>query len=180
MAHAMAHRGPDDRGLKIFADSAVVLGHLRLSIIDLSPLGHQPMLSSDGMACVVFNGEIYNFREIRRELELRGHTFCSESDTEVILAGYREWGLDAISRFRGMFAFALWDAATRVLHLCRDRFGVKPLFYVLKQGELFFASEIKGLHAAGCTDAEVDPVALAEYVQYGYVSAPRSVLASVR
>ena len=180
MAHAMAHRGPDDRGLKIFADSAVVLGHLRLSIIDLSPLGHQPMLSSDGMACVVFNGEIYNFREIRRELELRGHTFRSESDTEVILAAYREWGLDAISRFRGMFAFALWDAATRVLHLCRDRFGVKPLFYVRKQGELFFASEIKGLHAAGCTDAEVDPVALAEYVQYGYVSAPRSVLASVR
>lgn len=180
MARAMAHRGPDDRGLRVFADPALVLGHLRLSILDLSPLGHQPMCSADGGCWIVFNGEIYNFREIRRELETRGHAFRSESDTEVILAAYREWGLEAITRLRGMFAFALWDAQARVLHLCRDRFGVKPLYYVREGNRLFFASEIKGLHAAGCTGSAIDPVALAEYVQYGYVPAPRSVLAAVR
>lgn len=180
MAQALAHRGPDDRGLEIFADSAVVLGHLRLAILDLSPLGHQPMSSADGACWVVFNGEIYNFREIRRELQACGHAFRSESDTEVILAAYREWGLDAVTRFRGMFAFALWDSGTRVLHLCRDRFGVKPLYYARTGNGLFFASEIKGLHAAGCTGGTIDPVALAEYVQYGYVSAPRCLFASVR
>ena len=93
MADAMAHRGPDDRGLKVFADPGIVLGHLRLSILDLSPLGHQPMASADGSCWVVFNGEIYNFREVRSELQARGHAFRSESDTEVILAAYREWGL---------------------------------------------------------------------------------------
>lgn len=180
MAHAMAHRGPDDRGLKVFADSAIILGHLRLSILDLSPLGHQPMCSADGGCWIVFNGEIYNFREIRRELVERGHAFRSESDTEVMLAAYRQWGLDAVARFRGMFAFALWDAKMQVLHLCRDRFGVKPLYFARHGNSLFFASEIKGLHAAGCTGSSIDPVAIAEYVQFGYVSAPRSVFASVR
>jgi len=180
MGDAMAHRGPDDRGLRVFADPGVVLGHLRLSILDLSPLGHQPMCSADGGSWIVFNGEIYNFREIRRDLEARGHKFRSESDTEVILAAYREWGLDAVGRFRGMFAFALWDGGGKILHLCRDRFGVKPLYYVRDGDRFFFASEVKGLHAAGCTGRDVDPVALAEYVQYGYVSAPRSVFASVR
>ena len=180
MAHAMAHRGPDDRGLNVFSNMGVVLGHLRLSILDLSPLGHQPMSSADGGCWIVYNGEIYNFREIRRELEALGHAFRSESDTEVILAAYREWGVDAVIRFRGMFAFALWDSGARVLHLCRDRFGVKPLYYARESDRLFFASEIKGLHAAGCIGSGVDPVALAEYVQYGYVSAPRSLFASVR
>ncbi len=180
VSEAMAHRGPDDRGLKVFTDTPVVLGHLRLSILDLSPLGHQPMSSADGRYWIVFNGEIYNFREIRRELQARGYAFRSESDTEVILAAYREWGLDAVTRFRGMFAFALWDAQARVLHLCRDRFGVKPLYYVHDGKRLVFASEIKGLHAAGCTGSAIDPVALSEYVQYGYVCAPRSVFASVR
>lgn len=180
MANAMAHRGPDDRGLKVFTDPAVVLGHLRLSILDLSPLGHQPMASADGRSWIVFNGEIYNFREVRRELVARGHAFRSESDTEVILAAYCEWGLEAVSRFRGMFAFALWDGRTGALHLCRDRFGVKPLYYVRTGRQLYFSSEIKGLHAAGCTGNQIDPVALAEYVQYGYTSAPRSLFAAVR
>jgi len=180
MAHALAHRGPDDYGLTAFADPAVILGHLRLSILDLSPLGQQPMCSADGRCWIVFNGEIYNFRELRRELEARGHAFRGNSDTEVMLAAYLEWGLDAVTRFRGMFAFALWDSATRVLHLCRDRFGVKPLYYVRDGDRILFASEIKGLHAAGCTGSRIDSVALAEFIQYGYVSAPRTLFAAVR
>jgi asparagine synthase (glutamine-hydrolysing) len=129
---------------------------------------------------MVFNGEIYNYREIRAELLARGHQFRSDSDSEVILVAYREWGIECVSRFRGMFAFALWDDELKTLHLCRDRFGVKPLFYSLCEGRLSFASEIKALHAVGDTGTAVDPVALAEYVQYGYVNAPRTLFQSVR
>ena len=133
MTDTLAHRGPDDSGIVELHDGHLVLGHRRLSIIDLSPLGHQPMASVDGRDWLVFNGELYNFREIRRELQQRGHAFRSESDTEVLLAAYREWGLESLHRFRGMFAFALWDGANRTLHLARDRFGVKPLYYALTE-----------------------------------------------
>src|SRR5882762_1361379 len=109
MLTSMAHRGPDDNGTQVLADGALVLGHLRLSILDLSPQGHQPMATPDGKVWIVYNGEIYNFREIRSELQANGWSFRSDSDTEVILAAYRTWGLGAIDRFRGMFAFALWD-----------------------------------------------------------------------
>src|SRR5690348_11523894 len=169
MLDAMAHRGPDDRGTEVLADGALVLGHLRLSILDLSPLGHQPMASADRTAWIVYNGEVYNFRQIRTELVSRGWRFRSDSDTEVILAAYREWGLDAVERFRGMFAFALWDGARRQLHLCRDRFGVKPLYYSVRGGVLAFASESKALNCAGCTSRSADPVSIAEFVQYGYI-----------
>ena len=179
MLDAMAHRGPDDRGTEVLAGGALVLGHLRLSILDLSPLGHQPMASADRTAWIVYNGEVYNFRQIRTELVSRGWRFRSDSDTEVILAAYREWGLDAVERFRGMFAFALWDGARRQLHLCRDRFGVKPLYYSVRGGVLAFASESKALNCAGCTSRSADPVSIAEFVQYGYISAPRSVFADV-
>ena len=179
MLDAMAHRGPDDRGTEVLAGGALVLGHLRLSILDLSPLGHQPMASTDRSAWIVYNGEVYNFREVRAELTSLGWRFRSDSDTEVILAAYGQWGLEAVDRFRGMFAFALWDGTRRRLHLCRDRFGVKPLYYSVRGGVLAFASESKALNCAGYTDRSVDPVSVAEFVQYGFISAPRSVFADV-
>jgi len=179
MLDVMAHRGPDDRGTEVLAGGALVLGHLRLAILDLSPLGHQPMASSDRTAWMVYNGEVYNFREIRAELASLGWRFRSDSDTEVVLAAYRQWGLEAVARFRGMFAFALWDGPRRQLHLCRDRFGVKPLYYSVRDGVLAFASESKALNCAGYTGRRVDPTSIAEFVQYGYISAPRSALADV-
>lgn len=180
MLESMAHRGPDDRGVEVLAQGELALGHLRLAIIDLSPLGHQPMVSADRMAWIVYNGEIYNYREIRAELATLGWHFRSESDTEVVLAAYRQWGLAAVERFRGMFAFALWDDMRRVLHLCRDRFGVKPLYYSVRNGVLAFASELKALNRGGYTGRDVDPVSVAEFLQYGYVSAPRSIFGDVQ
>ena len=180
MLASIAHRGPDDSGVRELDDGAVILGHRRLSIIDLSPSGHQPMGSGDGKAWITFNGEIYNFREIRAELEHGGCPFRSQSDTEVVLEAYRRWGVGAIQRLRGMFAFALWDCEARVLHLARDRFGVKPLYYSVSAGVLAFASELKALNGAGFTSRRIDPVAASEYLRYGYVSAPRSVFDDVR
>ena len=180
MTQAIRHRGPDDEGIEALGDGHLWFGHRRLSIVDLSALGHQPMRSADGGSWIVYNGEVYNFAEIRRDLELRGHRFRGHSDTEVILAAWVEWGPASVERFRGMFAFALWDARRRELHLCRDRFGVKPLFFVRSRGMMAFASEIKALHAVGLTGSELDPQALGEYVQYGYVTAPRTLYAAVR
>ncbi len=180
MLDSMAHRGPDDRGVQSLANGQLILGHLRLSILDLSPLGHQPMRDPDGAAWIVYNGEIYNFRELRSELISAGWRFRSDSDTEVIIAAYRQWGLDAVARFRGMFAFALYDEQRRALHLCRDRFGVKPLYYSIRNGVLAFASESKALNCAGYTARAVDPISVAEFLQYGYVSAPRSIFSDVR
>ena len=180
MLDALAHRGPDDRGMQLVADGELVLGHLRLAILDLSELGHQPMATQDGRTWIVFNGEIYNFREIRAELQALGSTFRSDSDTEVVLAAYRTWNLSAVNRFRGMFAFAIWDAARKVLHLCRDRFGVKPLYFSTCGNRLAFASEMKGLLAARQSARRVDPTSVAEFLQYGYISAPRSIFDDVR
>ena len=180
MTAALEHRGPDDSGVHALPDGGPVLGHRRLSILDLSALGHQPMQSPCGRYWVVYNGEIYNFREIRRELEQLQHRFRSDSDTEVILVAYAQWGLAAVSRFRGMFAFALWDEPAKRLHLCRDRFGVKPLYYARSQQLLAFASEPKALHCVGLTGNQVNPAALCEYLQFGYISAPRSLYAELR
>jgi len=180
MLASMAHRGPDDSGIQVLAGGELVFGHLRLSILDLSELGHQPMTTPDGKTWIVYNGEIYNFREIRSELQASGWTFRSDSDTEVILAAYRNWGLGAIDRFRGMFAFALWDGTKRLLHLCRDRFGVKPLYYSIRNGRLAFASEMKGLICGGQTARNPDALSVAEYIQYGYVSAPGSIFTDVK
>ncbi len=180
MLSSMAHRGPDDSGIQIVADGRLALGHLRLSILDLSPLGHQPMSSRDGRDWIVYNGEIYNFREIRSTLEADGESFVSDSDTEVILAAFRRWGLRCVDRFRGMFAFALWDDANKVLHLCRDRFGVKPLYFSLNERRLAFASEMKGLICGDETRRDVEPSALAQFVQFGYISAPRSIFSDVK
>ena len=177
MAQALAHRGPDDRGSWLDAGAGIALAHRRLSIIDLSAEGHQPMRSACGRYVVVLNGEIYNFRELRTELELRGHGFRGHSDTEVLLAAVVEWGLrSALERFNGMFAFALWDAQTRCLSLTRDRVGEKPLYYYRSGGLLLFASELKAL----CTHPEfrrtIDRAAVAQYFRFGYVSAPHTPL----
>lgn len=146
MINAQSHRGPDDWGT--FVSDWVGLGHRRLSIIDLSPLGHQPMTSLDGRLKLVFNGEIYNYLELREELTSLGHSFRTGTDTEVILAAYAQWGYDAVCRFNGMWAFALWDSRSNQLFCSRDRFGVKPFCYLKRDGLFAFASEPKGILAA--------------------------------
>jgi asparagine synthase (glutamine-hydrolysing) len=177
MLDSMTHRGPDDRGINLLAGGQLVLCHLRLSILDLSPLGHQPMSAPDQNAWIVYNGEDYNFREIRADRVELGYRFPSDSDTEVILVAYQPWGLQAINRFRGMFAFAVWDNSSRQLHLCRDRHSVK--YYSLQTDRLAFTSELKGLVSGACTGREVNPTSLCDFVQYGYVSAPRAIFSDV-
>jgi asparagine synthase (glutamine-hydrolysing) len=178
MTDALAHRGPDGRG--VHHAPGVALGHRRLSIIDVegSP---QPMLAADGRVAIVFNGEIYNFSDIRRELEALGHAFRTQGDTEAILRGWLEWGEAVVGRLRGMFAFAIHDARTNTLFLARDRLGVKPLHWAeLPDGTVAFASEIKGLLAHPDLPRDLDPTAVEDYFAYGYVPDPRSLLAAVR
>lgn len=154
----IAHRGPDDAGLHL--DGAVGLGHRRLSIVDLSPAGHQPMASADGAAWIVFNGEIYNHVELRRQLEGLGHAFRSATDTEVILAAFRQWREACVERFEGMWAFAIWEPARRRLFCSRDRLGIKPFYYALAGGSFAFASEIKAVLASGVVPARADLAAV--------------------
>ena len=172
---AMSHRGPDDAGEWWSDDVRVGLAHRRLSIIDLSAAGHQPMGDAAGVFNIVFNGEIYNFRELRDELAAKGHAFRSYSDTEVILAAYREWGTTCLSRLNGMFAFALYDARQQTVFLARDRAGEKPLFYHLHRGALRFASELKGLLADSTLPRRIDPAALDCYLAMGYVPGDRCI-----
>src|SRR5438105_1046475 len=144
MANALQHRGPDDAGAWLDPAAGVAFGHRRLSVVDLSPLGHQPMESASGRYVIVFNGEIYNFRLLRADLEKARHAFRGHSDTEVLLAAITQWGvLGALPRLNGMFAFALWDRQESKLHLARDRFGEKPLYYGRFNGSFVFASELK-------------------------------------
>jgi len=176
MADALAHRGPDDAGVWVDAAAGVALGHRRLAIIDLSPEGHQPMLSADGRYVVVFNGEIYNYRALRQELAARGHRFRGHSDTEVLLAAVSQWGLEgALARFNGMFAFALWDRQARRLTLARDRLGEKPLYYGWMGRTFLFGSELKALRAHPAFQGTIDRGALALYLRHGYVPAPYSI-----
>jgi asparagine synthase (glutamine-hydrolysing) len=174
MTGALARRGPDGEGVETW--EAAALGHRRLAIFDLSEAGRQPMLSGDGRAGVVFNGAIYNFTALRSELEARGHRFRSRTDTEVLVRGYGEWGIDRlVSRLRGMFAFALWDEAARKLFLVRDRLGVKPLVFArMPGGALAFASDVRALRAAGLP-GEIDGQAIADYLEYGYVTDERTI-----
>jgi asparagine synthase (glutamine-hydrolysing) len=174
----LRYRGPDDQGTW-FADG-IGLGHRRLSILDLSALGHQPMFSADGRLVMIFNGEIYNFGDIRKELIAKGHSFRGTGDAETVLAAFREWGDGAMDRFLGMFAFALWDTRDRVLHLYRDRLGVKPLYYGWDGRSLWFGSELKALRAFTHWSPRIDHQALGEYFQYGYISGPRSIYTQVR
>jgi asparagine synthase (glutamine-hydrolysing) len=144
MRDTLIHGGPDDAGIFIDKDFPVALGHRRLFILDLSSLGHQPMEFEN--LVITYNGEVYNFKEIRKELEKEGYKFISNSDTEVILKAFHRWGFSAVYKFRGMFAFALWDKKDKKLILCRDRIGVKPLYYYYKNGLFMFASELKAFH----------------------------------
>ncbi len=165
----MRHRGPDDAGVWWSEDGGIGLGHRRLAIVDLSPAGHQPMQDATATLTIVFNGEIYNYRDLQKELMAKGHCFRSHSDTEVILAAYREWGVNCLSRLNGMFAFALYDARQRILFLARDRAGEKPLFYSLDKGTLRFASELKSLLSDPSFSHQIDHRALDTYLAVGYV-----------
>jgi asparagine synthase (glutamine-hydrolysing) len=176
----MRHRGPDDAGEWWSADGRAGLGHRRLSVIDLSPAGHQPMIGDEGGTIIVFNGEIYNFRELRDELIKRGHRFCSRTDTEVILAAYREWGVNCLSHLDGMFAFALYNSRKQQLFLARDRVGEKPLFYSHDASCLRFASELKGLMADTALPRKIDPAALDCYLAMGFAPGDMCILKGVK
>jgi asparagine synthase (glutamine-hydrolysing) len=177
MAVTIAHRGPDDSGT--FVMGSVGLANNRLAILDVSDAGHQPMASDDGRYVLVYNGELYNFRELARELGARGHVFRSRGDTEVVLRAWQEWGESCLDRFDGMFAFAVWDERERTLTLVRDRFGVKPLYYAEVGGRLLFGSEIKALLAAGMR-TRVSADALREYFTFQNVYSDRTLFDGVR
>src|SRR5688572_16020503 len=177
MCDVMRHRGPDDEGFHV--EPGVALGMRRLSIIDLST-GHQPIHNEDGTAWVVFNGEIYNYRELRTALERAGHRFYTSSDTETIVHGYEEWGEAVFSRLRGMFGIAIWDARDRTLLLARDRAGIKPLYYAEAGGRLVFGSEAKCLLASGEVSPEIDPAALDHYLAYLYTPPDQAIFRGVR
>src|SRR6266851_1513557 len=174
---SLHHRGPDDSGL--WFDGGVGLGHARLSILDLSPLGHQPMASRNGRWVMVFNGEVYNVREIRKDLETLGHTFFGTGDSEVILEAFAEWGPGAVRRFVGMFAIALWSKADRRLYLLRDRLGVKPLYYGWNGNSLWFGSELKALRAFKHWSPQLDRSAMVDYFRYGYIGEPYCIYQNV-
>jgi asparagine synthase (glutamine-hydrolysing) len=174
MTSALIHRGPDDEGF--FCEGNIGLGHRRLSIIDLSPSGHQPMWSMDQTLCIVFNGEVYNHKEIRPDLESKGYRFRGTSDTEVVLNAIHCWGLEeALTRFIGMFAFAVWDIRTQALCLVRDRVGVKPLFYQKTQTGVLFASELKALYTHPHFKRELTPKGLGQFFCLGYTQGETTV-----
>ncbi|MUG92464.1 asparagine synthase (glutamine-hydrolyzing) [Scytonema sp. UIC 10036] len=180
MSHALYHRGPDSSGTWVNATKGLALGHRRLAIIDISSEGHQPMVSADGRYVIVFNGEIYNFIELRYTLEKLGHCFRGHSDTEIMLASFSQWGVDgAIRRFIGMFAFALWDCKEQLLHLGRDRVGEKPLYYGWINNTFLFASELKALQAYPDFHPEINRDALALFLRYSYVPTPYSIYQNI-
>lgn len=182
MTTALLHRGPDDSGVWTDASAGAALGHRRLSIIDLSPAGHQPMLSGSGGFVVVFNGEIYNHAALRAELDAAraGRHWRGHSDTETLLAGFEDWGIeDTLRRTVGMFAIAIWDGNERTLHLARDRFGEKPLYYGWSGGAFLFGSELKALRAYSARSFAVSREALTQYLRFMYVPAPRSIYEGV-
>jgi asparagine synthase (glutamine-hydrolysing) len=179
MCNAMIRGGPDDQGLFIDNRSGIAMGHRRLSIIDLTSTGHQPMTTPDGRFTICYNGEVYNYRELRRQLEAQGIIFRGTSDTEVAVNAFAAWGPSGVERFIGMFAFAVWDSVEKCLYLFRDRLGVKPLYYCLQNGVFAFASELKALHAGFASELQVDAEALGEFFHYGYISAPRSIYRNI-
>lgn len=182
MTRALAHRGPDDEGIFITRNSKidVGLGHRRLSIIDLSENAHQPMANEDETVWITYNGEIYNFRELKRDLIARGHLFSSDSDTEVIIHGYEQYGEKIFNKLNGMFAFGLWDDRQQLLYLVRDRYGQKPLYYWHSPAGMVFASELKSLIKHLGFKKEIDIHSLSRYLSYEYVPAPHSIFKAVK
>ncbi len=196
MADTLAHRGPDGQGFflnstslpfvcpddelyRINGPGTVALGHRRLSIIDLAG-GHQPLTNEDSTIWVTYNGEIYNFRQIRDKLISKGHRFRTDCDTEVIVHAWEEWGKDCVHRFRGMFAFAIWDSRQEILFVVRDRLGIKPLYVYCDGDRFLFASEIKSILASGCVERRIDPQALCDYFHLLYIPAPKSIFQGIR
>jgi len=181
MRDTLKHRGPDDAGFFIDDESNIGLGHRRLSIIDLSERGHQPMKTEDNSLYITYNGETYNFKEIKKELEQKNYSFFSSSDTEVILKAYKEWGIEAIEKFRGMFALGLWDKTKQELILIRDRAGIKPLYYYFSPDKslFIFASEIKAILAHPQVKKELNFEALRLFLQLSYIPAPHSIFKNI-
>lgn len=181
MLARLVHRGPDDEGFWSDHSAGIFLGHRRLAILDLSPSGHQPMSSHDGRFTIVYNGEVYNFLTLRKELEDLGHKFRGSSDTEVILASISQWGVEgAVKRFNGMFAFAVWDNKERTLYLVRDRIGIKPLYYGWVKDSFVFASELKPFYVFPGFERKVDRKALALFLKHNCVPAPISIFCGVK
>lgn len=185
MCGALRHRGPDDEGIHISQSAkrkaqSVGLGHRRLSIIDLSPAGHQPMSNEDASVWIVMNGEIYNFLELRDALEKKGHIFKSRTDTEVILHLYEDRGIDCLKELRGMFAFAIWDEKMERLFLARDRLGQKPLYYSFREGRLVFASELNALLQDNSIGRDIDLASIDDFLNYQYIPAPHTIFKDVR
>lgn len=179
MLRRLTRRGPDDAG--IWVDGPLGLGHRRLAVIDLSARSHQPMVDPDLELALVFNGAIYNYRELRRELQSRGYRFFSEGDTEVLLKAYAEWGEQCVEHLIGMFAFALWNPRERTLFLARDRLGIKPLYYSRTPRAFRFASNSQALLAAPDVDTALDPVALHHQLTlHAVIPAPRTILQGIR
>jgi asparagine synthase (glutamine-hydrolysing) len=176
MADSIGHRGPDSDGFWVDETTGVALGHRRLAIVDLSPTGYQPMFSASGRYIIIFNGEVYNFCDIRADLERRGHTFRGTSDTEVMLAAFEEWGVEsAIAHFNGMFAFAVWDQQEHILHLVRDRLGIKPIYYGWVNDVFLFGSELKALRSHPLFKGDINRDALALFFRYAYIPVPHSI-----
>jgi len=177
MTNVLEHRGPDDFGYEIFdsSDAVVGLGHRRLSILDLSPQGHQPFFSTDNRYCIVYNGEIYNYQEIKLLLENLNYSFRSTSDTEVLLNAFIEWGVDSVNKFTGMFAFTIYDTICKKVYLFRDRAGVKPLYYYYKKGLFLFSSELKSFHENNSFEKAINQQALYAFFMYGYIPAPNCI-----
>ena len=177
MLRTMEHRGPDDSGAMI--RNGVALGHNRLSIIDIAT-GHQPIYNEDNTKCIIFNGEIYNFKDLREELLAKGHIFSTKSDTEVILHLYEEKGLDCVNYLRGMFAFAIWDETNRTLYLARDRLGIKPLYYFVDNKNLFFSSEIKALLQSGLIERKINLHSIDQYLALNYTIGPDTMIRGIK
>src|SRR2546430_11940830 len=177
MTRSIAHRGPDDEGF--FIAGPVGLGFRRLSIIDLAG-GHQPMSDAEGTVWVIFNGEIYNYRELRAELQSKGHQFRTNSDTEVIVHGYKEWGTEVFNHLNGMFGLAIWDVQKERLIVARDAMGIKLIYYKIDDGQLSFGSEIRAILAAGNSEPAVDPIALNLFLRFRYTPSPLTIFQGIR
>jgi len=175
MRDTLIHRGPDDEGIYLNQEENVAFGHRRLSIIDLSLQGKQPMSNEDGTIWITFNGEIYNYKTIKEDLLRKGHIFSSSTDTEVIIHGYEEWGIEVLYRLRGMFAFGIWDDKKKELFLVRDRLGIKPLYYYYDDDKFLFASEIKAIVEDETISRKINPNSLSYFLKYTYIPAPYSI-----
>ena len=180
MTEAIRHRGPDGDGVYLNKKKTVGFGHRRLSFLDLTEAGKQPMTNEDGSLWITYNGEIYNYLELRSILESCGHKFHSHTDTEVILLGYEEWGTEVLRKLKGMFAFGIWDEKKQELFLARDRFGIKPLYYYHQHGNFVFSSEIKGIKANGEVITKLDFSSFNDYFVYRYVPSPKTIWCEVK